>query len=68
MIRQKEEVQINRLKKVKSALFPNDRLQEREIAAIYFMNKFGIDLWDRVLQLLSKEDPDLFNRHYKISL
>jgi len=69
-IRQKEEVQTNRIKKVKSALFPNDKLQEREIAFIYYMNKFGLDLFYRILDQLSKDEETkpLFNRHLVIKL
>ncbi len=67
-IRQKEEVQINRIRKVKHALFPNDRLQEREISFIYYMNKFGVDIWDRILQDLEERDQDLFDRHFLIHL
>ena len=67
-IRQKEEIQINRLKKVKFALFPNDRLQEREISFLYYMNKFGLDIWDRMLESLEDEEDVLYSRHYYISL
>ncbi len=67
-IRQKEEVQVNRIRKVKHALFPNDRLQEREISHIYYMNKFGVDIWDRILQELEEQDQDLFDRHFLIHL
>ncbi len=69
-IRHKEEVQVNRIRKVKQALFPNDRLQEREISYIYYMNKFGVDIWDRILQELEEQDQeqDLFHRHFLIHL
>ncbi len=65
-LRQKEEVQVNRLRKAKHALFPHDRLQEREISFIYYMNKFGMDLWDRLLAELEEEEPKLFDRHLVI--
>ncbi len=65
-IRLKEEVQINRIKKVKLALFPNDRLQEREISFIYYMNKIGMDIWDRLLEQLDEEGVTLFDRHFVI--
>ncbi len=67
-VREKEQVQINRIKKIKSALFPNNRLQEREIAGLYFMNKFGMDIWDRLLQVLSSDHDFLLRQHYKIKL
>lgn len=65
-IRQREEVQINRIRKVKHSLFPNDRLQEREVAFLYFMNKFGMDIWDRLLEQLDDEGIKLFEHHYFI--
>lgn len=67
-IRQKEEVQINRIKKVKFALFPCDHLQEREISFIYFMNKYGLDIWDRMYDVLESGDTRLFNEHLVINL
>lgn len=67
-VRQKEEVQINRLKKAKISLFPNDKLQEREILFIYFMNKYGLDIWDQILKELETGDNPLFLNHLFISL
>ncbi|MDG5766457.1 bacillithiol biosynthesis cysteine-adding enzyme BshC [Balneolales bacterium ANBcel1] len=67
-VRQKEEVRINRLKKVKLGLFPNDRLQEREISFIYFMNKYGPDIWEQLLTRLNQEQAGLFNRHLYLEL
>ncbi|MEX0681786.1 MAG: bacillithiol biosynthesis cysteine-adding enzyme BshC [Balneolales bacterium] len=75
-IRQKEEVQINRIRKIKHALFPNDHLQEREISFIYFINKYGLDIWDRVLILLeteadkprNRQTDELFSQHYLFKL
>ncbi len=67
-VRQKEEVQINRIRKVKHALFPNDHLQEREISFVYYMNKFGADIWDRILSRLEEEDGSLFGCHHVIRL
>ncbi len=70
VIRQKEEVQTNRIRKVKSALFPNEKLQEREISFIYYLNKFGMDLFDRLLKQLSEQDEEfpLFTKHHIIKL
>ncbi|WP_340102992.1 bacillithiol biosynthesis cysteine-adding enzyme BshC [Rhodohalobacter sp. 8-1] len=56
-VKEQEKVQIDRIKRIKNNLFPNDNLQEREIAFIFFMNKYGNDLWDRVIDKLSDEDP-----------
>jgi bacillithiol synthase len=65
-IRQKEDVHVNRIRKAKHSLFPSDRLQEREIAFIYYMNKFGMDIWDRLLEQLDEEGANLFDSHYLI--
>jgi len=57
-LKESEETQINRIEKIKVNLFPNRNLQEREIAFIYFMNKYGVDLWDKILEELKNEKPD----------
>ena len=67
LVRQREEIQINRMRKIKSSLFPNDRLQEREISAVYFMNKFGTDIWDRLLEEMKMQEG-LFSEHLLIKL
>lgn len=69
-IRQKEEVQTKRIKKVKNAVFPNEKLQEREISFIYFLNKFGMDLFDRMLEELDTFDEEeaLYSSHHIIKL
>jgi len=64
-IKQQESVQLNRISKVRDALFPHGNLQEREIAFIYFMNKYGGTLWDDLLGLLSDQKPDT---HFVIEL
>lgn len=64
-VKQQENVQLNRISKVKDALFPRGNLQEREIAFIYFMNKYGSSLWDDLLELLSDHKPDT---HFVIEL
>lgn len=55
-IKQQEEIQLNRIRKVKNQLFPHENLQERVLPFIYFMNKYGIDLWDRLLDELDEDD------------
>jgi bacillithiol biosynthesis cysteine-adding enzyme BshC len=57
-LKDSEKTQINRIEKIKLNLFPNRNLQEREIAFIYFMNKYGTDLWDHILESLTTERPD----------
>lgn len=65
-VKQQEQTQLNRIRKIKEHLFPNGGLQERSIAGIYFMNKYGIDIWDRLLNVL--EEDELFDNHKIISL
>jgi len=56
-VKDQEKVQLDRLKRIKNNLFPNGNLQEREVAFIFFMNKYGTDIWDRVIDELSDEEP-----------
>jgi len=56
-VKEQENVQLDRIKKIKTNLFPNGNLQEREVAFIYYMNKYGTDLWDRVIDELEDSTP-----------
>ncbi len=60
-VKQQEQTQLDRIDKIKEHLFPDGSLQERTIAAIYFMNKYGVDIWDRLLDGLEEEEP--LDRH-----
>ncbi|MEX2404286.1 MAG: bacillithiol biosynthesis cysteine-adding enzyme BshC [Balneolales bacterium] len=64
-IKQKEEIQLNRIRKIQHHLFPNGVLQEREVSILYFMNKYGTGIWDDILTNL---DHPQFDRHKLISL
>ena len=57
-LKNSEETQINRIEKIKHNLFPNRNLQEREIAFIYFMTVYRVDIWDKLLDELTDEKPD----------
>lgn len=57
-VKQQENVQLNRIAKIKSNLFPNGNLQEREIAFIYFMNKYGSNIWGELMTLLEDDTPE----------
>jgi len=65
-VKQQEETQLNRIRKIKDQLFPDGGLQERTIAGIYFMNKYGVDIWDRLLEDLHEDET--FSDHKIISL
>ncbi|HKL18749.1 MAG TPA: bacillithiol biosynthesis cysteine-adding enzyme BshC [Halalkalibaculum sp.] len=65
-VKQQEQTQLNRIKKIKAQLFPNGAPQERVVAGIYFMNKYGVTIWDEMLKSL--EEDENFNSHKLISL
>lgn len=64
--KQQEQTQLNRIHKIKAQLFPDGGLQERSIALIYFMNKYGLDLWDRLLEAM--DETEKFDRHKLVYL
>lgn len=57
-VKDQEKIQLNRIRKIKTNLFPNNNLQEREVAFIYFMNKYGLNIWDELLDKLEDINPD----------
>jgi len=65
-VKQQEQTQLNRIRRIKANLFPGDGLQERVIAGIFFMNKYGVDLWDKVLKSLDEDEN--FDSHKLIYL
>lgn len=67
-IKQKEEVQIKRIGRIKDSLFPMDMLQERAVSFIYYMNKYGTGIWTEMLESLKKENPPLFTDHWLVEL
>lgn len=64
-MKKRERIQIDRIARIKDHLFPADNLQERVFASIYFMNKYGLDVWD---ELLDNMDEDHFKQHNLIYL
>ena len=57
-LKQQEKTQLERILKIQSNLFPNGNLQEREIAFIYYLNKYGTELFDDILKSLENQEPD----------
>ncbi len=57
-IKKREQIQIRRIHRVKRHLFPDSGLQERQISMIHYMNKYGLDVWDRLQELLQDQQPD----------
>jgi bacillithiol biosynthesis cysteine-adding enzyme BshC len=48
-VKKRKNIQLNRISRIQQNLFPERQLQERLYCGIYYMNKFGIDIWDRLL-------------------
>ncbi|MBO6793277.1 MAG: bacillithiol biosynthesis cysteine-adding enzyme BshC [Balneolaceae bacterium] len=61
-LKQQEETQLKRIRKIKAQLFP-DGLQERAVNPTYFMNKYGMDVWDQMLVDFAVNDLDLQTHH-----
>ncbi|XWN38210.1 MAG: bacillithiol biosynthesis cysteine-adding enzyme BshC [Balneola sp.] len=66
-IKQQEETQLQRIRKIKAQLYPDNGLQERMVSFMYFMNKYGVNMWDDLLADLEKEELRL-DSHYLIRL
>jgi uncharacterized protein YllA (UPF0747 family) len=57
-VKQKQENQIGRIHKVQSFLFPHGGLQEREVALIHPLNKYGPEFIPGLMHLLENETPE----------
>ncbi|MEX2574700.1 MAG: bacillithiol biosynthesis cysteine-adding enzyme BshC, partial [Balneolaceae bacterium] len=57
-IKKQEKIQLNRIHRIRENLFPGGELQERQVAFIYYLNKYGPDIWDRLGETLKDEIPD----------
>jgi len=66
-IKQQEQTQLQRIRKIKAQLYPDSGLQERMVSYMYFMNKYGINIWDELISELEKESLEL-NAHHLIRL
>ncbi|WP_445665970.1 bacillithiol biosynthesis cysteine-adding enzyme BshC [Fodinibius sp. AD559] len=62
-VKKQDQTQLDRIRRIKANLFPGDGLQERTIAGIFFMNKYGVDIWDKLLNTLD-QDEDF--KHHKL--
>ncbi len=57
-IKHKEDIQLQRIARVKNNIYPNDGLQERTFASLYFLTKYGLDIFDEVFEQLEDSDFD----------
>jgi bacillithiol biosynthesis cysteine-adding enzyme BshC len=49
-VKKRKNIQLNRIRRIHRNLFPERQLQERLFCGIYLMNKFGVDIWERLLE------------------
>ena len=57
-LKQQDQIQLDRIRKVKDALYPDGGLQERQVAFIWYMNRYGMDIWNKMCTLLIDEESD----------
>ena len=62
-VKQQEQTQLQRIRRAKAQLYPDSGLQERQVSFMYFMNKYGVDLWDQLLELFEGEELNLAEHH-----
>ena len=65
-VKKQDQTQLNRIRRIKANLFPGDGLQERTVAGIFFMNKYGVDIWDKLLNTLDSNGD--FDHHKLVYL
>lgn len=65
-VKKQDEIQLKRIRRIKANLFPSDSLQERVVAGIFYMNKYGLDIWDNLLDSLDEDEE--FDHHKLIYL
>lgn len=65
-VKKQDQTQLRRIRRIKANLFPGDDLQERTLAAIFFMNKYGVDLWDKLLDAFDENED--FDQHKLVYL
>lgn len=56
-VKKRDQIQLGRIKRIRQNIFPERSLQERTLSTIYYMNKFGPDLWDRLLEQMGGDPP-----------
>lgn len=57
-LKKEEEIQLSRIRRIKEHLFPDNGLQERSVGFICYMNKYGPDIWNRLLAELEDQSPE----------
>lgn len=60
-VKKQDEIQLKRIRRIQNHLFPENELQERVLSTIFYMNIYGVDIWDKVLDLLDEDEA--FDQH-----
>ncbi|HEX6981462.1 MAG TPA: bacillithiol biosynthesis cysteine-adding enzyme BshC [Balneolaceae bacterium] len=60
-VKKRDEIQLKRIRRIQTHLFPGNGLQERSISTIFYMNQYGLDIWDKVLNSLNEDEA--FDHH-----
>lgn len=66
-LKQQESTQLNRIKRIHNALFPDNSLQERTVNWLYFLAKYGVGLPEKISGQIGDE-LDFSSSHYVIHL
>lgn len=64
-VKNQDETQLKRINRIQNNLYPGNGLQERVLAGIFYMNKYGLDIWDNLLKSMEEES---FDNHKMIYL
>ncbi|MFW6347635.1 MAG: bacillithiol biosynthesis protein BshC, partial [Cyclonatronaceae bacterium] len=67
-LKEQERVQIKRIKRVQQHLFPGQSLQEREYGWLYFINAYGTDWMEDVLEAMRQKPFLLLQKHHYLFL
>ena len=65
-VKKRDQIQLNRVHRIKANWFPGRNMQERSMPGIFYMNKYGLDIWDYILEELDKNER--FDQHKLIYL
>lgn len=70
-VKKQQSISINRIHRIREHLFPSGKPQERQLSVIYYLNRYGTDLWRRLLVWLEDEEEHPIlesDRHHWIYL
>lgn len=70
-VKKQQSISMNRIHRIREHLFPSGKPQERQLSVIYYMNRYGTDIWRQLLVWLEDEEehPVLeSDRHHWIYL